>query len=209
MENSGFSQKKWKYLSFGLIIVIGSGILVPSAFAASPTLNDIMSKLLGLDTKVTAIKAKTDNLPADPASQSGIEAALDELASSSGPVPQFANIDVTLNPTTGSAQSDFAVLPYHGKMYSGIISGTIGTGSGNSIQILCGRPNAVSNVDVLVEFNEVYHPIPSSGTFSEVFSCTLIIFRVFDINDGFEAPAATLKGGVQYIEATEVGDISN
>jgi len=65
MENSGFSQKKWKYLSFGLIIVIGSGILVPSAFAASPTLNDIMSKLLGLDTKVTAIKAKTDNLPAD------------------------------------------------------------------------------------------------------------------------------------------------
>jgi hypothetical protein len=39
MENSGFTQKKWKYLSFALIAVIASGVLAPTAFAANPTTN--------------------------------------------------------------------------------------------------------------------------------------------------------------------------
>jgi len=56
MEYSGFSQKKWKYLSFALMGVIATGMLAPTAFAASPTLGDVLNTVLG-------IKTTTDRLP--------------------------------------------------------------------------------------------------------------------------------------------------
>src|SRR5207247_8619554 len=66
------NEKKWKYLSFALMGILGTGLLSTQAYGANPTLTDIMNKLLRVDTKVTAIQAKTDNLPADPASNTNV-----------------------------------------------------------------------------------------------------------------------------------------
>jgi hypothetical protein len=52
--------------------IIATGVLAPSAFAANPTLEEVLATVLG-------IKAKTDNLPADPASNSAISAAASDI----------------------------------------------------------------------------------------------------------------------------------
>jgi len=62
MEYSEFSQKKWKYLSFALLAIIASGILAPTALAASPTLTDIFNKLGVVDAKVTATQTSVNNI---------------------------------------------------------------------------------------------------------------------------------------------------
>lgn len=61
------SQKKWMYLSFALMGILASGILAsgilaPAAFATSPTLTDILNKIVGVDTKTSAINTKVDTM---------------------------------------------------------------------------------------------------------------------------------------------------
>lgn len=100
---TSFTSNKWKLLSFGLMAVLATGFVAPQAFAAGtkdvlsivtdiqtaisdPSIglaaiqNNVNSKasqtsVNNLQTATNAIKSKTDNLPADPASNSAITAA--------------------------------------------------------------------------------------------------------------------------------------
>jgi hypothetical protein len=81
MANSHFSEKKWKYVSIGLMAVLAVGFSFPQAFAHVTSdmkhgVEHVIALLNNIDTKVTAIKAKTDNLPTDPASQSAVEKSI-------------------------------------------------------------------------------------------------------------------------------------
>jgi hypothetical protein len=71
------TAKMWKYLSISLMGILATGFLFPQAFAHVTTdmkhgLEHVLALLTGIDTKVTAIKAKTDNLPSNPASTTDI-----------------------------------------------------------------------------------------------------------------------------------------
>ena len=98
-----FSKEKWKLSTFGLMAVLATGLVAPQAFAngtkdvlsivtdiqaaiSSPTnglaaiqtnVNAKASQVSvnSLQTTDNAIKAKTDNLPSDPASNSALAAA--------------------------------------------------------------------------------------------------------------------------------------
>lgn len=69
----------WKYSTLGLLAVLAVGFSFPQAFAhvtnsTAHMLQHIYEIVTGINTKVDQIKAKTDNLPTDPASQSALEA---------------------------------------------------------------------------------------------------------------------------------------
>ena len=57
MESSGFSQKKWKYLSFGLMAILAVGIFVPQAEAASKTLTNAFAMIADLQTQLNNEKS--------------------------------------------------------------------------------------------------------------------------------------------------------
>src|SRR5581483_5517979 len=98
-----FSKNKWKLSTIGLMAILAAGFVAPQAFAAGTKdvlsiVTDIQTSITGItsgiqtlqnsvDTKASqvsvnslqttdnAIKAKTDKLPSDPASNSAITAA--------------------------------------------------------------------------------------------------------------------------------------
>ncbi len=84
----GQDKKRWRYVSVMLIGVLALGFAMPYALAqTTPDVPQMFQQLLNLagsiKTDTDSIKAKTDNLPADPASttnvkeaQSAIEAAI-------------------------------------------------------------------------------------------------------------------------------------
>src|SRR5918998_3446064 len=81
-------KKKWKYASMTLIAVLVAGFTMPYAFGqTTPDVPQMFQQLLDLagsiKTDTESIKARTDNLPDDPASttdvteaQNAIEAAI-------------------------------------------------------------------------------------------------------------------------------------
>lgn len=111
------SDKRWKYLSFALIGVLTSWAIItviPQANAATKEIHQQILDLLNtkasqasvtaLDTKVTAIKDKTDNLPSDPADQSEIDGVMFSNLET-GQILTFANQD-EMNCT---ADADFLI----------------------------------------------------------------------------------------------------
>ena len=81
-------QHRWKVLSFVLAVAVGIFVLVPPAGAAVRTnITDTLSAIL---STVTAVKAKTDALPPDPAAASDVAAARSALTREIG----SARIDV-------------------------------------------------------------------------------------------------------------------
>jgi hypothetical protein len=82
-------KKKWKYVTVMLIAVVAAGFTMPYAFGqtTTPDVPQMLQQLLNLagsiKTDTESIKARTDNLPDDPASttditeaQNAIEAAI-------------------------------------------------------------------------------------------------------------------------------------
>ncbi len=74
-------KKKWKYVSMMLIAVLAAGLTVPYAFGQTtiPDVPQMFQRLLELAGSIKAdtgaIKARTDNLPDDPASTADITEA--------------------------------------------------------------------------------------------------------------------------------------
>jgi hypothetical protein len=74
MATSHSYEKKWKYVSIGLMAVLAVGFSFPQAFAHITS--DMKHGVEHVIALLNAIKAKTDNLPSDPASQSAVEKAI-------------------------------------------------------------------------------------------------------------------------------------
>ena len=70
---SNYSEKKWKYLSFALIGILGSGVLATQAYAASPTdiiiaiLNELKPLVINTNNKVNTNLDATVSSRATPA----------------------------------------------------------------------------------------------------------------------------------------------
>jgi hypothetical protein len=73
-----FSRNKWKYSTIGLMAILAVGFSFPQASAhITNSVQHVVSDIYNfVDTEVLAIKAKTDNLPTDPADQSLVEGAI-------------------------------------------------------------------------------------------------------------------------------------
>ncbi|MGI0049499.1 MAG: hypothetical protein ACREAW_08155 [Nitrososphaera sp.] len=69
MSNNSFSEKKWKYLSFALIGILAVGSTISFLPQASAHITSNVNHMLEhIYNFVDGIEAKTNNLPADPAS---------------------------------------------------------------------------------------------------------------------------------------------
>jgi hypothetical protein len=84
MANSHY-EKKWKYVSIGLMAVLAVGFSFPQAFAH--VTSDMKHGVEHVIALLNAIKAKTDTLPSDPASNTVVntrasQASVDALSSS-------------------------------------------------------------------------------------------------------------------------------
>ena len=174
------NEKKWKYLSFALMGILGTGVFATQAFGTSPSLTDAMNKLLGLDTKITAIKAKTDSLPANPASQ-----------------PKSLAFDFQENLTPPSGGLNRAQLSLieseEGKTFSGHATIVKLTETNVDFRLICNLPNGGN-----VIFDQTgFGPSPNTD-----FACNSLVAIVtnFDTVDHF----VYVSGVVQYQETTDV-----
>ena len=75
MSSSTITElKRWKYLSFALIGILAAGSVTASVPQASAHVTtNVQHMLEHIYNFVDGIEAKTNNLPADPASQSAVE----------------------------------------------------------------------------------------------------------------------------------------
>lgn len=108
MATSHFSEKKWKYVSIGLMAVLALGFSFPQAFAhvtsdVRHNFQDLVNLVVGIDTKVSAIKAKTDtNLDATVSSRAtqtsvdGLQGDVDALQTA---VAAIGSGGADVNPT--------------------------------------------------------------------------------------------------------------
>ena len=78
MSSSTITElKRWKYLSFALIGILAAGSVTASVPQASAHVTtNVQHMLEHIYNFVDGIEAKTNNLPADPASQSAVEKAI-------------------------------------------------------------------------------------------------------------------------------------
>jgi hypothetical protein len=190
-----YSEKKWKYLSFALMGIIASGILAPTALAASPTLTDIFSKLVGLDSKATAIQAKTNNLPSDPASQSAVLAAINGVGGI-----KTIRTELHLDPSDDGFEFRDILAVEEGKAYAGHITGIITDDGFNAIRLYCDIPGAAT------------YDFFNGGTVSNTikinddFACDDVKLQVVDPADEIEAGGANIYLETQYVQTSQVTD---
>lgn len=118
-DTANVGELKYSVVVAGALPVFGSYVVLEEAvydalFAASApgyasqasvdTIDDF------LDTEIAAIKAKTDNLPSDPADQSLIIAATDALATLIGDLPTNAELATALDPLPTAAENAAALM---------------------------------------------------------------------------------------------------
>jgi len=79
------NEKKWKFLSFALIGILGSGALATQAYAVSPTdtiiaiLNDLKTKIINTNDKVNANLDATMSSRASQTSLNALQGSVDSL----------------------------------------------------------------------------------------------------------------------------------
>jgi len=233
METSGFSQKKWKYLSFALMAVIASGLLAPTAFAASPTLTDIFNKLgiidtkVGvIDTKVTGIKTNTDSLPSDPASNTQVntrasQTSLNTLQSDVTAIKTNTN-NLPSDPASQAATGSVKTLKFHhtfdpsaddrgGGESFGLLAPSSGKTVAGHISMFADR-DAFGNQISLLCFTgpdgivRIIDGVSNIRGFSVDFACTQLILEVHDPDP--ESGPVDIEGLAQYVESSDITNIS-
>ncbi len=172
------SRNHWKCLSVFLMTIMAIGILTPTAFAASPTLEQAIKVVLG-------IKAKVDKLPSDPASQSKIgntKAITNWFSQQLGDGEIFSNFQLLGEDLDGKNRSG------HISIYSWPSSTPA-----PELTLYCGiSVNEHTGMNGII-VNSI------DGTINTSFSCTSVSLYIQDIPDG-ENPEENVIIDIQYTE---------
>ncbi len=161
--------------------ILASGILAPTALAASPTLTDIYSRLVGLDTKVTAIQEKTDKLPSDPTSQE-----------QTGSV-KSVRVSKVVDPSFGTEQIEL-ISTVAGKTFSGHLMTNYFGSLGNDADVVC-----------IVQDSVIFLASGTSPS-SVDFACDGLYIRVSDRFDDYGP--LDVRAVAQYVESSNIINIS-
>ncbi|MGH9876976.1 MAG: hypothetical protein ACREBU_04815 [Nitrososphaera sp.] len=191
------SQKKWKYLSIGLLAILAVGFSVPQAFAhvtnsLAHNVGHIIDALTDLQSDVTDIMAKTDNLPSDPASESAV-----------GTEHTVVIEERHIDPADLTIET-ISVLPLEsGKSYRGHLALTVfglgATDTTNSMAINCQTSGTT--------FSE--YGYNSGLQIDQDFSCLSVDIDVLDNLGGTDAPALEINGVIQYVESSDITVITD
>jgi hypothetical protein len=203
-----FSQNKWKYTTIGLAAVLAIGFSFPEAFAAASLdsvlsiVKDIQTKVNNLSgpsgsistlqTQITSIKTKTDNLPADPASEEAITESIDEAVTQVG-ARKAAIIEYDLNPN--GATIPRVPLPFEeGRTYAGSLDITVKADSDGQVFILCFVGGGLHGFSM--ELND-------GDRINRDFVCKSISINLSDLSDNDEPSHVEAFGMIQYVEVYE------
>lgn len=205
---SSFSSNKWKYSTIGLLAVLAVGFSFPQAFAH--TTNSMQHILGHIFDNTELIKARTDNLPADPASQSALDIQLSSIQADADDIQAKINsmsapagtnsvtTNVSLNPADGESVKVQIIAPEEGKVFHGHISGEIVFPAGNAGFFTCviAPGQGVSLV-----------PGPPSGLVfvNQDFACLELYASVTDIpSDGTDVDGGSVNAITVYSETLDV-----
>jgi len=166
--------------------IIASGILAPTALAASPTLTDIFNKLTGVDTKVSSIKTivdtNLDSKVSTRATPADVTNAKNAIIDNSG-VKRVFGFHGSMNPGPGNSDV-FEIIPASdGKVFTGhltgnsIVLGAFGELTYAGLDCEVGDPIS-SNL-----FTTRLVDIDASHDFNVDFSCTHL-----SLTEGVSAP---------------------
>jgi len=148
MANSQLSEKKWKYVSLGLMAVLALGFSFPQAFAHVTSdmkhgIEHVIALLNGIDTKVTDIQAKVNS------GTSGLQAIKTSVDNLPGRTITFTNLQLDLG-------EDYEILPARSGLAYGIyVDITVSGLEGNEIPVIfcsgaqgVGLQNGVNTLDL-------------------------------------------------------------
>lgn len=165
--------------------------------------------LSGVQTVANTIRAKTDNLPTDPADQSILASQLTNIQSDTDDIqtqlgglsggnaaPKAITVHFVLNPADNTAENHIFLPREFGKIYSGHITAMM-FNNGNNVALNC----------LVGERSTDYLLVISNGNIIEVnedFACEQIRLQVIDFPGGGDASGVTFTGTIQYLEITDV-----
>jgi len=218
-----------KYMSIGSLAILAAGFSFPQAFAhvtnsLSHNMNHVMEALGIIDSNVDAIKAKTDNLPNDPADQSLIDSQLEGIQSdtdkiqtsigsiSGGSAPKTARVATIGNPVDGNFFVTDIMPLEEEKTYSGIVSGVFSLSVGSRGFVTCNMAGDLAGVQesinlVIVERTDITQN--SRFTVNEFFACDRLRIAFHDLpGDGDVGPAG-FAGNVQYFESNDIIEVTS
>ena len=149
---NGRSVNFWKYSTIGLLVAFVLGLPSPREVVARA--KPVAEVLMDILANTESIKAKTNTLPADPASQSAVNAGLASIQSKTGNLPadpasqsaldgQLANI----LSDTGDIKNVLASPPSAGNAGRAVLTHTFGMnpldGTSEKVQIISPEPGKV------------------------------------------------------------------
>ena len=197
----------WKFSTVGLLAIVLSGVSIPKLSAAGGKALEQVVDLIYADTQ--AIRAKTNNLPADPASQGVLDTKLasiqtdtddiqTKLAGMPGsPVGKAVLTNVYLNPLDGGTEKVELIAPQAGKVFYGHINGSVAAvgGSGGFTCVQAPGWGADLSQDV---FGQAIRSANSD------FVCTELYITITDKPDGTDAAPGQALATTIYFETVDV-----
>ena len=146
---NGRPSNFWKYSTIALLVAFVLGLSTPQAVVARA--KPVADVLVDILTNTELIKAKTNNLPADPASQSALDGQLANILSDTGDIknvlanpPSSGNAGKAvlthtfgLNPLDGGTEAVHIISAEPGKVFYGHINGSISFPDGNTGGFTC------------------------------------------------------------------------
>jgi hypothetical protein len=212
---ANFTERKWKYLSITLSVIVAAMVLAPQANAARPEHGDIVAAIQAAVTTIqnsistSATETQTSVLEAIANSasetqtniQDAIANSATETETSVGTVHAISLNDISIDPNPGQSQSLYVFGEVGGASNSGQItfnlSGPLGSGA-NEFTITCDVSDSGGVEFVFTE----------EGAHTQDFTCTLFNIIVYDNGEEPGVGPVTVNGLLQYTTAEDVSTIS-
>ena len=203
-----FQKNKWKYTTVGLAAILAVGFSFPDAFAAA-SIDSVLSVVKDIQTKVnnlsgpsgsistlqtdlTAIKTKTNELPDDPASEEAIVESIDESVLQIG-AAKAAIIEFEFDPN-GFTIPRAPLAFEEGKTYAGSIDMRVSGDSDGLVSVLCFVGGG---------YHGFFQDLHAGDRINRDFVCRSISMNFSDLSDNDEPSHIEATGMIQYVEVDE------
>ena len=201
----------WKYSTIALAVAFVLGFSLPRQVYARAA-KSVEEALQSILANTDLIKAKTNNLPADPASQSALNSQLSSIKTdttdiksllSSPPSPGneptvVLTHRVGLNPPDGGSELVQIIAPQPGKVFYGHINASISAFTGNGGFFTCVQAPGYG-----ADLGDGNYTISIRSANSD-FVCTELQISIFDKADGVDVAGGDILATTVYFQTANI-----